>query len=236
MHYVIGDIHNELKKFDNILEQISIREDDQVYILGDLFDRGGTEADPVGVYFRFLEIQGNCTWIRGNHDHWLAEFIHQYYSLLERKRQYFVAYQYNSFELLRQRLTEVDILKLADTILQLSLQKEIRLDGKKYLLAHAMTMHPLKQEKLTQHYLTGTDAIGDFFKTGIGGYISLLGHTSSSYMFGSQDGKFLDEKFNSIWINRNENVFLIDCGCGFTNGKLACLCLETGERFYSQID
>lgn len=51
MHYVIGDIHNEVKKLNSILEQIHPGHDDEVTVLGDLFDRGGDEADPTGVYF-----------------------------------------------------------------------------------------------------------------------------------------------------------------------------------------
>lgn len=38
---------------------------------------------------------------------------------------------------------------------------------------------------------------------------------------------------NESDINDKENVYLMDSGCGFTGGKLACICLESGERFYS---
>ena len=34
------------------------------------------------------------------------------------------------------------------------------------------------------------------------------------------------------WKNKKENVYLCDCGCGFENGRLGCLCLETKETFY----
>ena len=40
MHYVIGDIHNEVRKLDNILEQIQPTDSDKVILLGDFFDRG----------------------------------------------------------------------------------------------------------------------------------------------------------------------------------------------------
>lgn len=29
------------------------------------------------------------------------------------------------------------------------------------------------------------------------------------------------------------SVSMMDCGCGLPNGRLAGICLETGERFYS---
>ena len=62
MHYVIGDIHNELHKL------ISIFDNDELIVLGDVFDRGADKPDPVGVYFELCKIQGKCTWVRGNHD------------------------------------------------------------------------------------------------------------------------------------------------------------------------
>ncbi len=36
----------------------------------------------------------------------------------------------------------------------------------------------------------------------------------------------------SVWRNEKGNVYMMDCGCGFADGRLACLCLESGERFY----
>ena len=44
---------------------------------------------------------------------------------------------------------------------------------------------------------------------------------------------YLDEAKESIWCNERKNVYLLDCGCGFSTGKLACLCIETGERYYA---
>lgn len=35
MHYVIGDIHNDLKKLKQILKQINITRDDELIVLGD---------------------------------------------------------------------------------------------------------------------------------------------------------------------------------------------------------
>ena len=52
--YVIGDIHNSLIKFNEMIKVISPTMQDQVILLGDLFDRGGAEPDPVGFYFRIL--------------------------------------------------------------------------------------------------------------------------------------------------------------------------------------
>lgn len=124
MHYVIGDIHNELQKLKSVLAQINLTQEDELIVLGDVFDRGGVDADPVGVYFALSGIQGKYTWIRGNHDQWLADYIKEYYSCSDRKRAKMPAYTYNSFEIMRQRLTEVDMLNLADLIDSLPLDRK----------------------------------------------------------------------------------------------------------------
>ncbi|MCM1087796.1 MAG: metallophosphoesterase [Muribaculaceae bacterium] len=231
VHYVIGDIHNEAKKLNSILEQIQPTDSDKVIVLGDIFDRGGEDANPVDVYFMLSGLQGDCIWIRGNHDHWLAYYIKKYFSLPERKREKMPPYFYNSFDLMKQRMTETDMLELADLICGLPLQKEINIDGKKFLFAHAMTSYPSIREA-DNYYMMGSPELETFFLSGIDGYVSLCGHTVTDNIIWKKGGRFLDEDKHSIWMNEKENVYLMDCGCGFAGGKLACICLEGGERFY----
>ena len=232
MHYVIGDIHNEAKKLNSILDQIQPGHDDEVIVLGDLFDRGGEEADPAGVYFVLSGLQGQCIWIRRNHDQWLADYIEKYFSLSERKRLKMGSYTYNSFDLLKQRMTETDMLNLADLIHNLPLQKEIDIDEKRFLMAHAMTSHPSQSES-KDYYMMGNWELETFFLEGIDGYVSLCEHTPTENIVWKKEGRFLGKDRHAIWRNNKENVYLLDCGCGFAGGKLASICLETGECFYS---
>lgn len=233
MHYVIGDIHNEVKKLDSILNQIQLNSEDELFLLGDVFDRGVENPDPAGTYFLLAGVQGRCTWIRGNHDQWLADYIKKYFSASERKRLRMYSYTYNSFDLMKRRLTEVDMLNLANLIYSLPLQKDVSIGGKEYLLAHAMTSHPSVVES-KDYYLVGNWELDCFFLEGIEDYISLCGHTPTENIIWKTGGMYLDESGNSIWVNDKKNVFLLDCGSGFGSGRLACMCLETGERFYSK--
>ena len=233
MHYVIGDIHNEARKLNSILEQIQITQNDEVIFLGDLFDRGGAEPDPVSVYFMLSGLQGHYIWIRGNHDQWLADYIMKYYTLPERKRKKMLAYAYNSFDLLKQRMTEVDMLNLAEMIQKLPLQKEFEVEGKTFLCAHAMTSNPLVCQP-NDYYMMGNYGMDAFFLGGIDGYISLCGHTPTCNLLWGNKGKYLDEYMKTIWANEKKNMYLLDCGSGFAGGRLACMCLETGDRFYSK--
>lgn len=247
MHYCIGDIHNDHKRFSQMLKLLNLRSEDHVYLLGDLFDRNLADPDPVGVYFTMLKLGNQCTVIRGNHDQWLAEYIFRYYNTPEKRRKKLWPYPYNSFDLMAQRLTSVDMLHLAELILQWPLQAELEVEGEKYLLAHAQTFLPdsggiLQGSKMDclarennrrdlanetgkatgivkpEDYLMGNFGYDDFLKQGVDGYISVCGHNDTG------NGK--------IWKNTKANVYVCDCGCGFADGKLGCLCLETKEEFY----
>jgi len=113
-HYIIADIHNSIKEFNSIIDQIAPSRQDEIVLLGDVFDRGGENSDPVGVYFSILRLSMNVNvkWVRGNHDHMLAEYIYSYYG--GKKRCNIPPYQYNSFDLMKDRLAPVDMLDLAD--------------------------------------------------------------------------------------------------------------------------
>ena len=52
MHYVISDIHNDSEKLNKLLKAISFdKENDTLYVLGDLFDRAPYNPNPLGVYY-----------------------------------------------------------------------------------------------------------------------------------------------------------------------------------------
>ena len=230
--YIIGDIHNSIKKLDKLLTRIAPSMQDQIILLGDLFDRGGAAPDPIGVYYRISGLNTNVTWIRGNHDQLLAEYIYSYYGTVENKRSSLRPYRYNSFDLMKERLTEVDMLNLADLIMRLPLQVEIEVNSVKYLLAHAMTFDPSAGEQEKKAYLEGFGDKKVYWEHGVESYVSLVGHHDVQYQFNNPNGRYLDEELNSIWMNNQGNVYMMDCGCGLAGGRLASFCLETGERFY----
>ena len=167
--YVIGDIHNLLQKLEQMLELISLSAQEHVVFLGDLFDRGGTKPDPAGVYFKILGLSAKVTWIRGNHDQLLAEYIVRYFETPEKKRQSLRLYPYNSFDLMRARLVPADLLELADAIRKLPLQVEVEIGATKYLLAHAMTFDPAGGGREAKAYLEGVGALSDYSDTGVDG-------------------------------------------------------------------
>lgn len=230
MHYVIGDIHNENRKLQSLLKKISFGESDHIYMLGDLFDRGGEGANPAGVYFTVLGLGERCTVVRGNHDQWLADYIRYYETLPEQKRENCWSYVYESFAMLQQRITSAELLQLAEFINGFPYQARLELNQKNYLFAHAMTFPPGKWKK-KEYYLMGGMDYERFVKDGFPDYISFCGHHHTRN-FAVSPGRYLDEENTSVWRNERGNVYMMDCGCGFESGRLACMCLESGERFY----
>ena len=217
MHYITSDIHNDNEKLKILLKRLNLKDDDRLYILGDIFDRSNHNPDPVGVYFTILKLDDKCQVIRGNHEQELAEYITTYYQLKEKKRKKLEPYSYNTFELVDEKLTPRDVQNMAKWMLELPVQTELEVNGIKYLLAHAMTENPEK-ETLDNVFLLGSDKIQGFLDNGVEGYISLCGHSNP-------EGGY-------IWRNSKGNVIICDCGCGFLCGRLGCFCLETGEDIY----
>lgn len=215
MIYVTADIHNDYNRFISLLEKLNLSDTDMLYIIGDVFDRCDYDPKPLELYFELLKNEDNCKVIVGNHDILLADYIRNYYKVPEKKRTKLEQYSYNSFDLLRQRLTEVDMLNLADYIDNWPCQNEITVGNQKYLLAHAKAITPEITATKEQYACFSDD---EFYKNGIDGYISICGHYNPS---GS-----------SVWENEKGNVLLIDCGAGYKSGRLACLRLDDKSIMY----
>ena len=216
MHYITSDVHNDNEKLNKLLKKLDLQKDDKLYILGDLFDRSNHNPDPVGVYFSVLKLGERCQVIKENHEQELAEYIVNYFNTKERKRGKLIPYTYNSFDLLVQRLTSVDLQNMARWIFQLPIQVSVKIEDTDYLMAHAMTATPENAHE-EGYYLCGED-VNKFLENGIEGFISICGHSNP--------------EGNTVWKNKKDSVWICDCGCGFASGRLGCICLETGDIIY----
>lgn len=64
MTYAMSDIHGEYEKYKKMLELIAFSKDDELYVLGDIVDRGN---EPIKVLLDMME-RPNVFPIMGNHD------------------------------------------------------------------------------------------------------------------------------------------------------------------------
>lgn len=64
MIYVMSDIHGNKRRFDSIMEQIALRSEDTLYILGDVIDR---HPDGIEILQQLMSMP-NVKMILGNHE------------------------------------------------------------------------------------------------------------------------------------------------------------------------
>ena len=64
MTFVISDIHGDWNAYQSILSQINLRDEDQLYVLGDVIDRG---SDGLRI-LRDIMKKPNMTMLSGNHE------------------------------------------------------------------------------------------------------------------------------------------------------------------------
>ena len=71
MIYVMSDIHGNLERFESIMRQINLKEEDTLYILGDVIDRY-----PYGIkLLRKIMKMPNVKMLLGNHDYMMLQAI-----------------------------------------------------------------------------------------------------------------------------------------------------------------
>ena len=229
MNYVISDIHNDYGSFKAILKNIKFNSNDKLYILGDIFDRGGITADPYGLYQHISQL-GNMIPILGNHDCWVKDHLRNAMS----GKSNMLPYHYNTVSLLCEQMkTEKEFDEFCNWIESFPIQLEIEIDGEKMLLAHAQTTHPDDvTNKDKDYFLMGNNIDFQYLKNGIENYISIFGHISTDhirYWYGDEQKKPLE-----IWSNPKNTVFAIDCGNAYRgrSNRLGCMCLETFQCYY----
>ena len=76
MRYIVSDIHGEYELFARLLERISFSEEDEMYICGDVIDKG---PQPIRLA-KLISSKNNIHCIIGNHEY---AFLNYYHSILE---------------------------------------------------------------------------------------------------------------------------------------------------------
>lgn len=242
--YVASDVHNNFDKLRGLLEKIRFnKNEDALFLLGDLFDRG---PDPLACYDLVRKYQAqemsdlspgiHC--VRGNHDDWLMRNLAIH---LDGQRTFSA---FNTLEILISEASNEKKLKIMRWIMSLPYQIELEFDSpygkKQYLLAHGITTLPEEKEMRDARYFIMADDLDfTFIKQGIPGYVSLIGHNLTDNIrewMGEDEHPVQPE----IYFNRRQDpsVIALDCGCGLNNlgrkrkGRLACIRLNDYRCFY----
>ena len=259
--YVLSDIHGRLATFDRMLEQLAFGDDDQLFVLGDMVDRG---SDPVGV-LRHIRALPNARVLRGNHEELMLDALNHPNDALAQDN--WARNGGISTALGLSSCADEERIELIDWISSLPTYAYTFIDGRPYLFAHAGIrpgvgrVPSLWDEKGCEFYLasqSSEDLIWireDFWSRPTGlivqdgtGPVVIAGHTPVVFAEKLCDlpnnAAINEEGFAQIlYCGRCEATGFvadridIDCcgaaGAGF--GRLGTLRLDDGAEFYEAV-
>lgn len=224
MRYAMSDIHGCYHEFLQMLSLIHFSDNDELYIIGDIVDRG---PDPLSVLYYVMEHK-NIHLIKGNHEQMMLATISNGKRLFPPTQNKSLWY-YNggmaTYENYR-KLSKEEKEEIIEFLKSLPLTMEIKTDIHDYILVHGgpnITFEDdWKEGNVSEDVLWERfEYLSSMAPEIIPGKIIVVGHTPTSSYGGHADCKAI-----SIGDKR-----LIDGGCVF-GGKLICFCLDTEEFYY----
>lgn len=247
MNYVMSDIHGHYSWFKAMLERINFSNNDHLYILGDVLDKG---EDSASLIVDILN-DSRITLLLGNHE---KMFLDSFESSYE---EWVWLMENGGFQTMQQFGHKgINIKSLKHSLEKLPVQLFIEINGKKFCLVHAKPVLPrvtnemlynkesemfpisYHMENLSQMEIEtalwsralsfeSTTTI-PMIEEYIGKEATLIiGHTPVLYCEYANNHKFN----NQIAHLYNGRVINIDCGCA-GDYNLGCLRLEDMKEFY----
>lgn len=222
MHYVLSDIHGDSAAFDAILAMIDLKENDSLYILGDVIDRG---PDGIELLQRIRRMQ-NTTLLLGNHEYMMIDALRHPKDDLALMRWWI-----NGCEETFRRFYDLDIESRRDLLCYLEslpVQIEDRVGERKYVFVHAapVELYEAGHWKNEREYavwqripLSSPHILRD--------RVTVIGHTPTKHVQRAD--------WPRMRIAHGDGVINLDCGCAFPDhgGQLGCIRLEDMTEYYS---
>ena len=232
--YVIADIHGEYDMFMDLLDKISLQDSDTLYVLGDILDRG---PHPVKTLKTLMEMP-NAICLVGNHELMALEslkFLMQEVTAENIKQLdsemldgFLVWVEHNGGRTTIDEFRGLDRDEQKEVIEYLRdflVYEELEVGGKDYLLVHAGLGGFYPEKEMEDYSLK--ELVWDRAEYDIcydtDKYV-VTGHTPTQYIANNPRPGYIYGKNNHI---------AIDCGASMPGGRLAAICLDTGEEYYS---
>lgn len=222
--YAMSDIHGCYEKFIEMLEVIEFCEKDELYVIGDIFDRG---KEPLKI-LDYIKDHNNIYLLKGNHELMYERF----YKSKAEGEGFDISWFMNGGQ-----ITYIKIMKrgeefnvsLYEYISSLPLYKIV--DDN--ILVHAGIKFPKEYDKLSIKEIMDIQDEDTlmWYRENIGhekkikGYNIICGHTPV---------QVINNSYEDVKILNINDTYYIDCGCVFSEakGKLACLRLDDKKEFY----
>ena len=231
MIYVMSDLHGCYDKYKQMLEKIKLNNEDVLYVLGDIVDRGN---DGIKILLDMMK-RPNVVPMLGNHEYMA-------YSVLKKFNVEITAYNYNShlnseaIEMYENwmfnggittsqafaKLDKATRNSVIEYLGEFELFEEIEVNGKTFVLVHGGLVGFEEDKDLAEYDIHDIiwgrcDYARQYYKDK---YL-VTGHTPTYN---------IDEIYKGR-IYRQNNHIAIDCGAVY-GGRLGCICLDTLEEFY----
>ena len=211
----MSDIHGCCDKYIKMLEKINFSNNDNLYILGDIFDRG---EEPLKILDHIVANK-NIHLIKGNHEEMFME-----------------AYEYSDYSLWYLNGGKTTYGRLLergqdyiDSVYKYIKNLPLYMIVDNYILVHADILIPSRYSGLEEMLeITGENTML-WSRSNIGNEKE---HIKYKVVHGHTPVMNIKEDWNRI-IKQNGHYY-IDCGCCFPKykGRLACLNLDTLEEYY----
>lgn len=225
MVYVTSDIHGCYDQYLSLIQRLDLKEDDTLYILGDLVDRGDGGIEIIKDVMK----RKNVICLRGNHDHcalvFLKRFVVQDHSTEDdRLKEGFRLWLEDGGAKTFSAFSKLDdnekrsVLSFLDT---LPLYQRILVNGHRFFLAHTVGEKSkiLDIEKCDMRdFLFGEPEYETCYFEDM---TVVTGHTPTGFIDPAYTGR--------IW--KGNRHIAVDCGAVFGN-PLGCICLDTMEEIY----
>ena len=229
--YIMSDIHGLYDRYEAMLKKIDLKEDDRLYVLGDVIDRGPDS-------FKILQDimnRDNVEMFLGNHEHMMLTYLDG----LDEESWFFAA---NGGKETYQKLMDLDEQQREEIISYIrnrtTVVRNLDINDHCFILSHTGVMTD-GIDRFTSDYAGRLMEIQDFvwnmfpyslemlsYHDEIDRTVTLIsGHIISRRLSGNDDVYFHDFGNGYVWYN-------IDCGCAMGSGlgKLSCLRInEKGE-------
>ena len=234
MTYVMSDLHGEYDKYLSMLDKIKFSDDDDLYILGDVVDRG---QKPVEI-LRDMSMRHNVFPIMGNHDKmaidvlsWLLDEVNEekLYKNIDNESVYrLMVWRMNGAQTTIdgfQKLPKDERWFLLDYMKSFAPYDVVKAGGKTFILVHAGLGNPDifdRKKPLDEYSLHDLAFVRfDYDREYFGGDVYIVtGHTPTLTITCKAE------------IYHSCNNICIDCGAVFASGALACLCLDNMWEYY----
>lgn len=229
--FIISDIHGQYDAYMKMLEKIDFSEEDTLYVLGDILDRG---PRPISIVLDLMD-RPNVVCLAGNHEYMaLACLRFLMKEVTEENLEQLdpdivldiLNWQHNGSDTTLAEFRKLDKEQqeaVVSFMEDFELYEEIHMNGKDYILVHAGLGNFRRNKKLWEYSIE--ELVWErpnYGKAYFSDKYVIAGHTPTQVIKSNPNPGYIFHKNNHI---------VIDCGAGFGE-RLACLCLDTMEEFY----